>query len=177
MVPDPAPSPTSLEFRRLMARWATGVSVVTSTHEGRDVGLTVNALLSVSVEPPLLLVSLTEAADSTPVVRSSGVFAVSFLAADQRRLSERFALAVPAPQKFEGVAVHRGKTGAALLDGALGWVECQVVSELPVADHRLFVGSPVTSAAGRSAPPLLFYRSGYAEVEASGLVKLPPPRE
>src|SRR5215831_6015383 len=126
-----------------MARWATGVAVVTSRGPDGDVGLTVNSLTSVALEPPLLLVSLGDEADSTPVIAAHRLFAASFLAADQRALSERFAQTLPAPAKFAGVPLHRGVTGAALLDGAIAHLECRVESTVPVADHTLVVGRVV----------------------------------
>ncbi len=76
----PPPAPVDgAEFRNLMARWATGVSVVTARDGALDAGLTVNALLSVSLAPPSVLVSLTEDADTTPVIERTGLFAVNLL--------------------------------------------------------------------------------------------------
>lgn len=172
-----APLPASPEFRRLMARWATGVSVVTSRGPGGDVGLTVNALLSVSLEPPTLLISLTDSADSTPVIRASGFFAANLLAAEQRSLSERFALAVPAAEKFRDLPVHRGATGAPLLNGTLGAIECRVASIFPAHDHLLILGDVVAVEAPADGLPLLFFRRGYSEVAGPDRLKLPPPRE
>jgi len=163
-------------FRRLMARWATGVAVVTSRGPGGDVGLTVNALLSVSLQPPLFLVSLTAEADTTPVIRSSGFFAASFLAADQRPVSERFARTAPPAEKFEGVPGHRGATGALLLDGATGHVECRVRSVTPAGDHLLIVGEVVAVEPGRDALPLLFFRRGYAAAEPPDRLVVPTER-
>ena len=163
-------------FRRLMARWATGVSVVTTRDGGADFGLTVNALLSVALRPPLLLVSLSEDADTTPAVDRSGIFGVSLLAADQRLISERFARAVPGPEKFRDLPVHRGPLGTALLDGALGALECRLVERHRVADHLLLVGEVVHAEAGPDAPPLLFYRSQYAAAPGPDRLTLPPPR-
>jgi flavin reductase (DIM6/NTAB) family NADH-FMN oxidoreductase RutF len=165
MTTEPAPPPVDRgEFRRLMARWATGVSVVTARDGPVDAGLTVNALLSVSLSPPSVLVSLTEDADTTPVIERTGLFAVNFLTADQRALSERFALPSPPAQKFEHVPLHRGPTGLALLDGTLGALECRVVSRTPAYDHVLFVGEVVHQELGRDVPPLLFFRSAYIQV-------------
>jgi len=162
----PAPSgPDTGAFRTLMGRWSTGVSVVTSRDGGADAGLTVNAFLSVSLSPPSVLVSLTKDADTTPVIERTGLFAVSFLAADQRPLSERFARPVPAAEKFFGVSVHRGPNGLALLDGTLGAVECRVASSVPAYDHILLIGEVVHLEVGRETAPLLFYRSAYAEAE------------
>jgi len=154
------------EFRRWMARWATGVSVVSAREGERDYGMTVNALLSVALEPPLLLVSLSHDADTTPVVERTGRFSVNFLAADQRALSERFARPLPPAEKFAGLSLHRGPSGLALLDGTLGAVECRVTSRYPTLDHILFVGEVVHQELGRTAPPLLFFRSAYAEAES-----------
>jgi flavin reductase (DIM6/NTAB) family NADH-FMN oxidoreductase RutF len=173
----PTPSPVApARFRALMARWATGVSVVTARHAGSDSGLTVNSLLSVTLEPPTVLVSLTADADTLPVAEASGHFGVSFLAADQRELSERFARTIPRAEKFAGVGVHRGPAGSALLDGHVGALECRVVGRTPVHDHVLLTGEVVHTEPGRDAPPLLFFRSAYASAEDAERLRLPPPR-
>jgi len=168
----PPPSVDPAEFRALAARWPTGVTVVTAREGSMDAGLTVNAFLSVSLAPPSVLVSLTQDADTTPVIERTGSFAVNFLAADQRELSERFARAVAPAEKFVGVPVHRGMTGVALLDAALGAVECRVTSRVEMHDHVLFVGDVVHQELGREAPPLLFFRSAYAEAEGSDRLHL-----
>ena len=164
------------EFRRLMARWATGVSVVTARDRATDAGLTVNAFLSVSLNPPSILVSLMRDVDTLPLIERTGQFAVSFLTAAQRPLSERFARMIPAAEKFEGVAVHRGPHGLALLDGTLGALECRVTSLTPAHDHVLALGEVVYQESGGEALPLVFFRSTYAEPEGSDRLRLPPPR-
>ena len=169
------PAPPAVDpkaFRTVMGRWSTGVSVVTAREGSADAGLTVNAFLSVSLSPPSVLVSLTQDADTAPLIERTGRFAVNFLAADQRPLSERFARAVASAEKFVGVAVHRAPSGVALLDGTLGAVECRVASRTPVYDHVLFVGEVVHLELGRDAPPLLFFRSAYAEAEGSDRLHL-----
>ncbi len=163
-------------FRRLMARWATGVSIVTAREGEMDSGLTVNAFLSVSLDPPVVLVSLALDAETTPIVRRSRLFAVNVLGADQRALSERFAQRLPADEKFAGVTVYRGRTGAALLDGALATFECRVTSEVPVGDHELFVGEVLAMEEGRDAPPLLFFQSQYADAEPGDRLRLAPEK-
>jgi flavin reductase (DIM6/NTAB) family NADH-FMN oxidoreductase RutF len=163
-------------FRRLMSRWATGVSVV-SAHDGSvDAGLTVNAFLSVSISPPTVLVSLSTDVDTLPVIAGSGHFAVSLLAADQRPLSERFARVDPPTVKFEGVPFHRAPHGSPILDGSIGALECEVVARTPVRDHLLLIGEVQFQELGREAPPLLFFRSGYAEAEGPDRLRLPPGR-
>ncbi|MCI4364723.1 MAG: flavin reductase family protein, partial [Thermoplasmata archaeon] len=149
MTSSPGPTAEPGAFRSIMARWATGVAIVTAHDASGDAGLTVNALLSVSLAPPSLLISLTHDADTTAYIQRSGTFAVNFLAADQRPWSERFAQNVPAEEKFRDVPIHRGTTGAALLDGTLGAVECRVVASTPRYDHVLIVGEVVHQELGR----------------------------
>jgi 3-hydroxy-9,10-secoandrosta-1,3,5(10)-triene-9,17-dione monooxygenase reductase component len=163
-------------FRVLMGRWPTGVSVLTARADRDDAGLTVNSLISVSLVPPTVLVSLTLDADTLPVAEASGHFGASFLGADQRALSERFARTTSRAEKFAGVPVHRGPGGSPLLDGHIGAVECRVAGRTPLHDHVLLVGEVVHVEPGRDAPPLVFFRSGYAEAESTELLRLPPPR-
>ncbi|MCI4337182.1 MAG: flavin reductase family protein [Thermoplasmata archaeon] len=157
-----------------MGRWPTGVAVVTSRDASGDVGMTVNALLSVTLDPPRVLISLTEGADTTPVVRRSGIFAANFLSAAQRPVSERFAKAIPPPEKFAGLAVHRGLTGAPLIDGGLGYVECRVRSATLAGDHVLFLADVVGLGLGGDALPLVFYHSTYADPQGEHGLSLPP---
>ncbi len=176
-MPDPpAGAPDPGAFRAFMARWATGVGVVTARADGRDAGLTVNALLSVSLRPPSLLVSLTHDADTTPLVRASGRFGVSFLSAAQRAVSERFAKAMPTEEKFRGVALRRAPDGLALLDGALGTAVCRVTEWIPRHDHVLIEGEVVEATVGDpDGLPLLFFGSQYGEASGSRVVRFPPP--
>ncbi len=180
MTPAATPPPPAAAdpepFRRLMAAWATGVSVVTARSGTEDAGLTVNAFLSVALDPPTVLISLTRDADTVPLLEASGAFAVNLLASDQRALSERFARAIPPAEKFRDLPVRRGATGAALLDGTLGALEARVLRRVEVADHRLYLGAVVALHPGREARPLLFFRSGYAEEEGTAALRLPAPR-
>jgi 3-hydroxy-9,10-secoandrosta-1,3,5(10)-triene-9,17-dione monooxygenase reductase component len=169
----PLPPVESAPFRRLMARWATGVSVVTTHDAGRDEGLTVNSFLSVSLTPPRVLISIMTDADAWMTIRRSQAFAVSVLAANQRAISERFAKRIPSAEKFAGIELHRGLTDAALLDGSIATFECQVAKEIDAGDHMLFLGLVVAAEEGVDAPPLLFYRSAYAEAEPDDLLRLP----
>lgn len=166
--------PPSAEFRRFMGRWATGVSVVTAREGEHDHGLTVNAFLSVSLDPPTVLVSLGEEANTTPVVLMTRRFAVNVLRHDQEALSRRFAQVGPIDTKFEKLPLHRNEDGIALLDGTLGALSCEVVETHRVHDHHLIVGRVLSIEAGPDGLPLLFYRGRYGEANAPGAVRLPP---
>jgi 3-hydroxy-9,10-secoandrosta-1,3,5(10)-triene-9,17-dione monooxygenase reductase component len=172
--PAPAVAVDARAFRRMMARWATGVAVVTTRERDRDFGLTVNAFLSVSLVPPQVLVSLARDADTTPAVRRSGVFAVNVLTADQRPISERFARQISVEEKFRDLPVKRGATGAPLLAGTLGGIECRLRREYPVSDHFLLLGEVISVEAGTDGLPLLFFHSRYSEPHPPDRVRLPP---
>jgi flavin reductase (DIM6/NTAB) family NADH-FMN oxidoreductase RutF len=148
------------EFRRVLGHWVSGVAVIAARAPGaQPCGLTANAVTSVSLQPPLILVCIDHAADSHDCIRDAGAFSVNFLASDQERLARRFA-AWDLDQKFEGVAHSPGVTGAPILDDALAWVECRVHAVHPGGDHTIFVGEVVAGDA-REGVPLLYYRGGY----------------
>ncbi len=170
-----SPAVDPVAFRRWMGRWATGVSVVTTREGERDFGLTVNAFLSISLDPPTILVSLSEDANTTPVILRTRRFAVSLLRADQEAVSRRFAQVGATDTKFDGIGIHRGPDGLALIDGTLGALTCVVSTDHLAGDHRLVVGEVVALEVAADGLPLIFYRSRYGEAEGSGGVRLPPP--
>ena len=163
-------------FRSVMGRFATGVTVVTASHRGRDGGMTVNAFLSVSLEPPTVLVALNAKADTTSLVEASGRFGVNLLSARQLTFSELFASRRPSSEKFEGVAFHRGPLGTPLLDGTLGSFECKVVQTVTRSTHRLFLGQVVAMEEGKEELPLVFWRSEYARPSQGGGLVMSPSR-
>ncbi len=147
------------EFRRVLGRFATGVTVVTTrTSEGRPHGLTANAFMSVSLDPPLVVVAVDKNADSHPHLRQSGIYCVNILREEHKPISDKFASKVP--DKFEGVPHLTKHTGAPVLEDALAWVECRVVQEFNAGDHTLFLGE-VVALEQRGGRPLLFYGGKY----------------
>ena len=159
-----------------MARWPTGVSVVTATDGKMDAGLTANAVLSVSLAPPTLLVSIAREADTGPLLARSGRFGVSLLAYDQRAISELFARPVPSAEKFAGLTVRRGLGGVPLIPNGLAYFVCRLSQTWEADDHQLFLGTVEVSEAGRDVAPLVFFRSSYAAWEPPDALRLPPPK-
>jgi flavin reductase (DIM6/NTAB) family NADH-FMN oxidoreductase RutF len=153
----------SSEFRRILGHWVSGVAIVaTRTGEGKLCGLTANAIASVSLEPPLVLVCVEHNADSHECIRTAGVFSINMLCNNQERIARRFAT-WEVDTKFEGLAFHTEVTGAPILDDALAWVDCRVHSEHSAGDHTIFVGEVVAGDAKEDAP-LLYYRGGYGRL-------------
>jgi flavin reductase (DIM6/NTAB) family NADH-FMN oxidoreductase RutF len=151
-------------FRSVLGRFASGITIVTTIDaQGRDVGMTVSAFASASLQPPLISVCIGHAASMHGAISVADRFGVNILAADQEALSRRFA-AVESTHRFDGIGYERGESGVVLLDDALAHMECLRVGRHEAGDHTLFLGE-VERAVARDARPLLYYRGGYAQLE------------
>ena len=151
------------ELRNAFARFATGVTVVTARiPDAPPVGVTVNSFTSVSLDPPLILWSLSRKARSLPVFLAASHFSINVLSEEQQALSERFAGSVE--DRFDGVDWTTGATGAPLLSGCLAGFECLNSKHMEAGDHALFIGS-VERYHSRAGAPLLFFASRYGALQ------------
>jgi flavin reductase (DIM6/NTAB) family NADH-FMN oxidoreductase RutF len=149
-------------YRRTCAQFATGITVVTTLDEnGHPHGMTVNSFSSVSLEPPLVLVSIDLRNAILGHFVSTSWFAINILADGQEELSRRFSSA--AENRFVGLAWRAGISGVPLLDGVLGCLECYVVRRFDAGDHAILVGE-VKKAEYREGKPLVFFDSAYREL-------------
>ena len=136
--------------------FATGVTIVTArTPAGVLIGLTANSFNSVSLTPPLVLWSLSQAAGSMPALNSGSHYAINILAADQKALAERFAS--KREDRWDGVPFTEGACGAPLLSGAAATFECFNRSRYVEGDHVIFVGEVERCSHRAGAAPLLFH--------------------
>lgn len=159
---------SAADFRNAMGHFATGVTVVTSVRpDGEPVGTTANAVSSLSLDPPLVLVCFDRSSLTLEAVLTHGAFAVNVLAAPQRQLSANFARRGLAAA-WDEVRHRRGPTGSPRLDGVLAAVECTVEHRLPGGDHEIIVGRVrAVETSATDAAPLVFWRGGYASIGAS----------
>jgi 3-hydroxy-9,10-secoandrosta-1,3,5(10)-triene-9,17-dione monooxygenase reductase component len=160
--------PDSDLFRKVMGHFATGVTVVTTLDGDHPQGITVNALSSVSLDPPLVMVALDRRRFVTPTVRREGRFAVNILDEGRQALSDCFAGAPVSPGRddFCGAAWQPGETGLPLLDGAIATLECTVVDTFHAGDHDLFVARVDAVTNPDHHPlPLLYYRRQYLTIQ------------
>jgi flavin reductase (DIM6/NTAB) family NADH-FMN oxidoreductase RutF len=152
------------ELRALLGRFPAGVAVVTVDAGGQRLGLTVGSLVGLSLDPPLVGFSVSRHAALHELVREAGGCAISLLAAGQEWLADHFARGVPPIGMWHGIATEAGASGAPLLVGALGWLECALRDELAVGTHTLFVCDVLRVERGIDAPPLVRLRGGYTSV-------------
>lgn len=153
------------ELRRVMGHFATGVAVITTrAANGEYFGLTVNALSSLSLVPPLLLVCIDKKAESYPCFDESKVFTANVLNAEQEDISRRFASnSMTGAKKFEGTSYRVGANGVPILSGALAYLECRVTGAFDGGDHTIYVGE-IEQADSIEGEPLLFFRGGYRSI-------------
>jgi flavin reductase (DIM6/NTAB) family NADH-FMN oxidoreductase RutF len=147
------------EQRALFRRWPTGVSVVVAEAGGRRAGLTVNSLVSLSLDPPLIGISLALSASLYEVLREAREWSVSMLGADQADVAQHFALSIPPLILWDGVAVR--EDDPRLLDGAVGWLHARTVAEVPAGDHTVFVGEVVSLEQGPGRGALVYLHRDY----------------
>lgn len=147
------------DFRRALGQFATGVTVVTArTSDGRKVGVTVNSFSSVSLEPPLVLWSLSRQAPSFADFTHATHFAVNVLAGNQHHLSRQFS--TPLPDKFSGVEFAEGPAGVPLLSGVNAHFVCRNVRQYDGGDHVIFLGE-VEDYKYSDGEPLVFHSGRY----------------
>jgi flavin reductase (DIM6/NTAB) family NADH-FMN oxidoreductase RutF len=151
------------EFRRASGLWATGVSIVTTVDAaGRPYGLTMNAVTSLSLNPPMFIVCVDNHSDTLAPMRDSRVFCINVLASTQQDLSNRFAK--KGEDKFNGIPHARGTTGAPLLGGALLCIECKIENVVAGGDHQIMLGvvQRIVPSTEPNVEPLLYFGGRYA---------------
>ena len=146
-------------FRDVMGRFVTGVTVVTASSPEGPVGMTANAVCSLSLDPLLLLVCFDNEARTLPVVREVGRFGVNVLRAGQDDLARLFASKLPESEKFAGVP-HTVHDGIPVIEGALAWVGCRLERVIPGGDHTIGIGAVEAAEAGHGEP-LIWFRGSY----------------
>ena len=142
-------------FRSVMSRFASGVSIITTRHEGIDYGLTASAVCSLSLDPPMLLICVNKTSNTQKAIAEAQVFAVNILREDQSELAHRFAGSHP--DKFAGVSISYGELGVPLLDDMLATIECRVTEIVSGETHSIFLAEVQTAQAAEGMP-LTYFR-------------------
>ena len=156
----PAREFDALHFRHALSQFATGVTVITTRlADGSFRGLTASSFNSVSLDPPLVLWSLSKHAGSMPAFTRGSHYAINILAAEQRQLAERFAS--KAADRFADVAFSDGAGGAPILEGAAAVFECFNRSQYEEGDHVIFVGEVERCSRRAGVTPLIFHGGRY----------------
>ena len=153
-------------LRMVMRAWATGVTVVATELDGVRHGMTVSSFTSVSLDPPLVLVSLEHATQTHRLLERSGVFSVTLLSNTQQAVSDRFAgRQLDGEDRFAGLETFSLVSGAPLIRGGLAFFDCRVVSTYPAGTHTVFIGEVLAVQGGdQAAEPLLYHDRDYHQL-------------
>jgi 3-hydroxy-9,10-secoandrosta-1,3,5(10)-triene-9,17-dione monooxygenase reductase component len=164
-VDDPGALAGARDFRDVLGRFCTGVTVVTSISDGKPVGMTCQSFSSVSLSPPLVLFCPATTSRAWPLIRRSGFFCVNLLAEGQEALSN--GMATKGDDKFKSVPWKPStSTGAPVLDGVLGYVDCTVHDVHRAGDHYVVVGKVQDLGFGEAQDPLLFFSGSYTALRS-----------
>lgn len=155
-----------LDLREVMRRWATGVTVVTAENDGQKHGATVSSLTSISIDPPLVTVTIAKGTRTHHLMQLAGKFGITILSDQQQSLSERFAGELAEDQdRFEGVNYKYLVEGIPVLVGGLAYMGCSVEYEYDMPKSTLFVGKVVAAELGEGDPPLIYVNRTYRRLE------------
>lgn len=157
---------SSERYRDALRHFPAGVTILTLHTEGQVHGLTVSAFASVSPDPPLVATIIDHRHKASPLLQQPGTsFAVNVLGEDQVELSNRFAWLKDEDRFAEG-RWTTATTGAPVLEDALAWLDCRIVSHHPAGTHSIYVGEVVDSGVPRpDAPPLVYWNRGYRRLD------------
>jgi flavin reductase (DIM6/NTAB) family NADH-FMN oxidoreductase RutF len=159
-------------LKEVMRVYPQGVTVVTTKgHDGLR-GMTVSSFTSVSLIPPLVLISVAKSSGLHETFASAANFAVNFLADDQKSVSDRFAGRAGPKDRFEGLKHRAGVTGSPIIDGARAVIECKLFQVHDGGDHSIIVGEVVGATALNNKRPLVYYSQQYTTTE---LAEYPAP--
>ncbi len=145
-------------YREVLGRFATGVTVVTTLDADGPSGFTCQAFLSLSLDPELVAFAAGTSSRTWQRIQRAGRLCINLLSDRQESLARVFA--EKTEHKFEGVGWHRSPLGMPLLEGTVGWIECELVEVHPAGDHALAVAKVGALGSG-DGHPLVFYRGGY----------------
>lgn len=144
-----------------MSRFATGVTVVTTRYAEECWGMTANAVLSLSLEPPLMLISVDKRSQMHECIVKGQCFAVNILTSEQEEISRRFAMR--GPKDFSGISIEVAETGAPIFSEALAFVDCRLQQIVEGGDHYITIGKIVAGKV-HQGDPLIFYGGQYTSL-------------
>lgn len=151
-----------LSFRAALRQWASGVTVVTCADRGFQHGMTVSSFLSVSLTPPLLLVSLQNGTRTLKMIKHAQTFAVNILHHDQKELADLFAgRKEDHENRFANLETSTLESQSPFLQGSLACFDCHLQSILEVSDHTLVIGEVIAVAVADEQNPLVYYQRAY----------------
>ena len=149
------------QLRRAMRTWTTGVAIVTASHNGETYGMTINSFNSLSLDPPMVCVTVQNATHIHDLIDRAQTFGVTILAAAQRDLAEDFAGRKHGPERMDGMALQTLITGAPLLTDGLASLDCRVTQTIPLGKNTMFLAEVMSVQVHSTENPLVYHDRTY----------------
>lgn len=160
------PSAPPDDVRQALRQFASGVTIVTAEHGGEQYGITVSAFTSISLDPPIIMVSINSSSPLADMVMASEHFAVHILGNEHEELSARFAAPSSGSEKYRELDVKPGSSGAPTMEGMLALFDCVLDQTLAIGTHILMFGRVVHAvSAFEPGSPLLYYHRSYRRLD------------
>jgi flavin reductase (DIM6/NTAB) family NADH-FMN oxidoreductase RutF len=150
------------EFRNVIGHFASGVTVITTTVDGKPYGTTASAVTSLSLEPPMVLIAMNQSSSTGQAIAAQGTFAINILGEDHGEIAVRFAR--KGDDKFDGIELAQGQHAGPLLADALAHVECRVTEQVVAGTHVVFIAEALVATA-RPGAPLAYFRGQFGRLE------------
>lgn len=155
---------TADELKQVMRNWTTGVAIISSEYQGIYHGMTINSFTSISIQPPVVVVTLDNKTRTSQLVKKSRGFGITILSADQREISERFAGKVDEYEnRFAGLATFFLSSLCPFISGGLAWLDCVVMNEYNLENSTLFIAEVLIANAG-GGDPLIYHNRDYYQL-------------
>lgn len=148
-------------LRRAMRTWTSGVAVLTASHNGETYGMTINSFNSLSLEPPMVCVTVQNATYIHGLIERAQTFGVTILAAGQRALAEDFAGRKHGPERMDGVDLQTLVTGAPVLANGLASLDCRVTQTIPLGKNTMFLAEVMSVQVRSAENPLVYHDRMY----------------
>ncbi|MDU9414352.1 flavin reductase family protein [Pseudomonas solani] len=157
-------------FREALGHYASGITVITSHHDGEPVGFTCQSFYSVSMSPPLVSFSVMCSSASYPRIRQAGRFLVNILSGEQATLSNQFAR--KGTDKWQGVEWQESPLGNPIIAGSLHWLDCEIHAEHAAGDHLIVIGEvkALSLPDAAATQPLLYFKGQYRNLASHSAV-------
>lgn len=152
-------------LKQAMRVYPQGVTVVTTRTQDGPKGITVSSFTSVSLDPPLVLISISKGSALHDTLSSAEKFAVNFLAEDQKSVSDRFAGRSGSTERFQGIKHRAGSSGSPIIEGARAAIECRTWRVYEGGDHSLIIGEVISAESLNAKRPLVYYSQQYTTTE------------
>lgn len=153
------------QLRQSMRAWTSGIAIVTASHAEEQHGMTVSSFTSISLEPPLIMISVQTGSRTHKLASQANGFAVTILADDQQEISDRFAGRIPdAEDRLAGIETETLVTGAPFIKGGLAYLDCRVSQSIEVGTNTLFLAEVVSARGNGEGDPLVYHDRTYRKL-------------